>query len=375
MLDKGAWDALTGNAGFFLSHGYLTALESVLPDNLTPRYALMFDGGQRPVAAVAMQIADIGIAQIRPKKPAAAVPRKMLLPLGKIAERATQRILTCGNLLSYGQHGIAIAPDVDPSLVWHGVAEVLYRVRNADKLRGKTHFVLIKDIHGDCTESATCLESLSYRYVATEPNMVLKIGNEWKSHDDDLASLSSKYRSNVRNSVFKPIEQADCTVEPMADVEANMARIHELYQSVQGNASFRPYVLPAAYFPALQRIAGERLRCSVLKLNEVILGFLFTLADGDTAVAYHIGFDREAATTLPIYLRLLHAGISDAIALGCKDISFGRTALEPKAALGAKPVEFGVLVRHRQPVLNKLIKRLLLGIEHAQPPPRNPFKK
>jgi hypothetical protein len=30
-------------------------------------------------------------------------------------------------------------------------------------------------------------------------------------------------------------------------------------------------------------------------------------------------FDREASTTLPIYLRLLHPGISEAIALDCKE--------------------------------------------------------
>ena len=83
----------------------------------------------------------------------------------------------------------------------------------------------------------------------------------------------------------------------------------------------------------------------------------------------------DAAGDLPIYLRLLHAGIADAIALNCKRVSFGRTALEPKAALGAKPQSFSILLRHRQPVLNKLIKRLLLGIEHDEAPDRNPFKK
>jgi hypothetical protein len=63
------------------------------------------------------------------------------------------------------------------------------------------------------------------------------------------------------------------------------------------------------------------------------------------------------------------------IALCVKRISFGRTALEPKTALGAKPEPFGVLVRHRQPVLNKVLKPLLAGIEHEDAPDRNPFKQ
>jgi Acetyltransferase (GNAT) domain len=112
-----------------------------------------------------------------------------------------------------------------------------------------------------------------------------------------------------------------------------------------------------------------------VKRKNQLLGFLISVADGDTAIAHHIGFDRAAAGELPVYLRLLHASIADAISLGCKHVSFGRAALEAKAALGAKPQPFGVMLRHRQPVLNKLIKRLLLGLEHDEAPERNPFKK
>lgn len=370
MLDAGAWDTLTADAGFFMSRAYLAALEPVLPVNITPRYALIFGEDGKPAAVVYMQIAEISVAQARPQNSKIGEGR-----LNKLAARATQRVLTCGNLLAYGQHGVAFAPGVDVDLAWHGVAEVLYRVREADKLRGSTHFVLIKDIHEPYTKAASSLKNLSYRYVETEPNMVLALGDKWKSYDDYLASLASKYRSSVRNAVFKRIDEAGCTVELLSEVAAHGPRIHALYQSVQANADFRPYLLRAEYFPALQRMAGSRLRCSVIKRGDALLGFLMTLADGDTAIVYHIGFDREAAADLPVYLRLLHEGIADALALGCKQVSFGRTALDPKAALGAKPEKYGVLLRHRQPVLNKLIKRLLLSIEHEEAPERNPFKK
>ncbi|MCH1921926.1 GNAT family N-acetyltransferase, partial [Shewanella sp. A3A] len=121
--------------------------------------------------------------------------------------------------------------------------------------------------------------------------------------------------------------------------------VHELYREVHRKADFRPCELRPEYFPALQQAVGERMRCSAIWRGDEMLGFLITLADGETAYAYHIGFDREAAAGLPVYLRLLHAGISDAIALGCRRVSFGRTALEAKAALGAKPESFGVMLR------------------------------
>lgn len=388
MLDAGSWNEVTtqsAQASFFMSHDYLSALEQVLPLNLSARYALIFsgEGSERQIiAAVYMQIADITLAQARPEKPAVktdqAATKKWGLPLeqlDKLAQQARQRILTCGNFLTFGQHGIAFAKDVDTQLAWHGVVEVLYRVRQAEKLAGKTHFVMIKDLHEPYISQAAHLENLSYRYVETEPNMVLDLAADWKNYEDYLASLASKYRSSIRNAVFKPIDEAGCTVEKLDDLTPVLDDIYALYKAVQVNADFRPIELLPEYFPVLQAVAADRFLCSVIKREGKLLGFLISVADGDTAIAYHIGFDRAAAEELPIYLRLLHAGIADAITLGCKQVSFGRTALEPKAALGAKPQSFGVFVRHRQPVLNKLIKRLLLGIEHDDAPERNPFKK
>lgn len=379
MLNPQVWQQLAQNSGFFMSHAYFAAMEQVLPLNLSPRYALIFDGhgpDAEPVAAIYMQLADVSLAQARPEADSDDADG-WRDPIGQLAQNARQRVLVCGNLLTFGQHGIAFAANADPALAWHGVAEVLYRVRQAEKLAGKTHFVMIKDLHDPFIEPAKQLENLSYRYVETEPNMVLDLDANWKNHDDYLASLQSKYRSGVKNAVFKPLDEAGCTVENLTELAPVQERLFELYKMVQVNANFRPFELVPEYFAALQQVAGEHFRCSVVKQGETLLGFLISVADGDTAIAYHIGFDRAAATSgqLPLYLRLLHAAIGDGIAMGCKRISFGRTALDPKASLGARPQAFGMLVRHRQPVLNKMMKHLLLGMEHDDAPERNPFKK
>jgi len=88
-----------------------------------------------------------------------------------------------------------------------------------------------------------------------------------------------------------------------------------------------------------------------------------------------IGFDRAAAAEgLPIYLRLLHATVGDAIAWRCQRLSLGRTALEPKAALGAKPEPMSVWLRHRVPALNWMLRGMLSAVPHDEAPARNPFK-
>ena len=96
---------------------------------------------------------------------------------------------------------------------------------------------------------------------------------------------------------------------------------------------------------------------------------------GETAIGYYIGFDRAINATVPIYFRLLQTVVDDALKLGCKKLSLGRTALEPKARLGARPDPLRIWIRHRIPMLNVLVRALLHTISHHdEPPARNPFK-
>ena len=53
------------------------------------------------------------------------------------------------------------------------------------------------------------------------------------------------------------------------------------------------------------------------------------------------------------------ATVADAIAWRCTRLSLGRTALEPKAGLGAKPEPMSVWVRHRVPTFNWILRGLL----------------
>jgi hypothetical protein len=133
--------------------------------------------------------------------------------------------------------------------------------------------------------------------------------------------------------------------------------------------------LPVAFLPTLAERLGDDLRFTVLRKDGELLGFVTTVKDGETAVGYYIGFDRKQNAEIPIYFRLLQAVVGHAIALGCKRLSLGRTALEPKARLGARPDPMRVWIRHRIPMLNLIVRGLLHTIDdHEEPPQRNPFK-
>jgi predicted N-acyltransferase len=366
-LDAARWDALTAHDSLFLSRRYLRVLEVARPENLHPRYALIFCE-REAVAAVVAQSVKISVTRARKS----SRHKALTAPL----ERLEERMLVCGNLLSWGMHGVAFSPNTDQVAIWPAVAEAIYRLRRADKLFGETDLVMVKDFTNEDAAAAAVLSRFSYRSLETDPNMVLEISPQWRTYEDYLGSLTSKYRKTARQ-IAKDVAAVGCTVEELRDpgeIERHAETLHTLYLQTHHNARLRLVTLPVTFLPTLAARLGEDIRWTVVRRGEQLLGFVNTVRDGETAVGYYIGFDRAANAEAPIYFRLLQEVVDHAIKFGCRRLSLGRTALEPKARLGARPQPMRVMVRHRIPMLNVLVRGLLHTVSHSEAPERNPFK-
>ena len=367
-LDTTHWQTVTAGKSLFLRPDYLRVLESAGPDNLCQRYALIFRE-RTPIAAVAAQSVTVSLSRVsqKPRKGRAAAP----------LEKLQEKMLVCGNLLSWGMHGIAFAQNEDHNTLWPAIAEALYRLRRADKLSGDTDIVMVKDIPDAYAASASALSRFSYRQLETEPNMVLQISSKWGSYEDYLASLTSRYRKHARD-VHKETVAAGFQIECLNDaseVARHADSLHQLYLQTHRNARLRLVTLSPAFLPTLAETLGADMRCTVVRRDDQLIGFVTTVRDGEQAIGYYIGFDRDTNATVPIYFRLLQTVVDDAMRLGCKTLSLGRTALEPKARLGARPDPLRIWIRHRLPMLNVLVRGLLHTISHHdEAPERNPFK-
>lgn len=385
LIPGKAWDKITHASSVYLSRNYLRVLESAAPDGLSPRYAMVFDG-KVPVVAIAAQLIEIsGKNLISQTENAGELARgqgrtlrKVIKEIGQSAKKKAiakiqGRLLVCGNLLSWGQHGLAFSSDYPLPVCWSAVAEALYRIRRAERLSGQTDIVMVKDFTKAEEDGISELRDFEYAPLETDPNMVLEIPAAWRTFEDYLGDLASKYRSGAKK-IIKDVTNAGITLEVLSDVTPHAERIHQLYSQVHSKAAVRPVSIKQNYLPEMASAFGDDFRCTVARRGEEIVGFITTLKDGATCVGYYIGFDYGVNQETPLYFRLLQVCVEDAIRFGCQRLSFGRTALDPKARMGARPEPMRAWLRHRQPVLNWMVKGLLGAIPHDEAPDRNPFK-
>jgi hypothetical protein len=366
FVNPAHWDALVEPASFFMSRAYRGLLETWSPVGMQSRYALVYRDG-RPIVALAAQILEVSGDQLT-NLPESRVRKKALSSF-------KARLLVCGSLVSSGFHGLAFAEDESPDVLWHAVAEALYRIRRADRLHGKIDYVMVKDLDQSRSDSAMPLRDFSYRPLQTEAEMAMPVRASWKTFDDYLADLNTSYRSKARK-IIKQVNEAGYRVERNADAALHDAELNALYREVEQRASTRLSALPPGYFGALATLAGpQRFRCTLIRNDERIVAFMTTIKDGDRALGYYVGIDYAVNATVPLYLRMLQSLIDDAIEMGCSELSFGRTAMEPKAALGATAKASHVWLRHRMPVVNAMIREVFTRVTPDEAPKRSPFKE
>jgi hypothetical protein len=162
-------------------------------------------------------------------------------------------------------------------------------------------------------------------------------------------------------------------------VEAASAEIYRLYHQVHDRKKLRLATIGEKWIPALARQYQNDFRTVAARRKEggKILGFVTLIRDGESAFGYYMGFDKAGATKdLPLYVSLVYACVAEAIEMRASRLVLGRTALGPKAQIGAKPQAMYDYLRHRRSVLNLAVPSILAVLPSPkQPPDRHPFKE
>jgi len=359
------WDQLAPKDNLFLQRTYLEVLEKFPPAKMQFAY-LVFFKNKKPAGIAIAQIqlfrANQNIQEENEK--AGLLGRIGGFVKDKVAEKISFYTLVCGNLLLTGAHGFYFLPPLTTAskvdLLYTGLNAVLPKL---DQQGIEISAILIKEISEE--SKAKMGEELGrhYQEFTMQPNMVFELDTNWRSFEDYVDRISSKYRVRMKRAFKK----ADTIRKEIMDLEAIIShkkKIHELYLGVASKSDFNSAELHEDYFLELKRVFPDRFQLTGYYLQDELIGYYTTIKNYEELEAHFLGFDYEKNIIYQTYLNILFDIVKDGISVGAERIVFARTALEIKSSVGAEPEEMYFYARHRSKFSNRLLQSM---VEYLQP--------
>lgn len=372
FMNQAHWDELAEGKSLLMSRAFRTLFEEHGPRSIRVRYGMIYHK-EVPVAALVVHVLKLQESRspagdsVAPRRlgsyrmltrPSESIPAST----GELPQRSA---MICGDYFTGGFHGILLRDESALGRMWPAITTLLHRLELQEGLVRDRDFVLIKDVPSSATADTRVLRHSHYRRVESSPNMVLPLSARWKNYDDYVSQLNVRYRLSAVRAARDLVKQGIIT-QTIEDLDNWAPRMNALYLNVQRKSGLNFVPLPQDFLPALAHCVGtDMYRCTALLLENEMMAFSFTLKDRDTAICYCLGWDTEVGQQSPMLPSLLHAVVTDAFALGCSRVNFGRTALRAKAQLGAHPEQSELWVYHAQPELDLPMTPLLDTLSHA----------
>jgi predicted N-acyltransferase len=368
-VSEDEWNKVVPEDRLLMRHLYLKAIENSSNENQQSRYALIYKNSI-PVAAAIFNIVLLSGEDYGPLK---SVQNKLERFKISFKDKATLRMLVCGHTHISGDHGFIYSADITAKEAYHALADACYKIRRSEKLRGKIALQLIKDFYEAEFENSKYLQVFKYHQFKVDPNMVLRIKPEWKSFDEYLQAMNTKYRKKTL-AVIKQGASLERRSLSLNQIESNFDKIQMLYLNVANKAKVRINRFDTSYFIQLKSNLKEAFELTGYYRDGEMVGFTTIIFWGDNCEAHAIGIDYDFNSEFAIYQNMLYDFVKVAIEKKTSKLILGRTAMEMKSNVGAEPVEMCCYVRHSGPLLNRAFKPIFNYIKQTEWTQRNPFR-
>jgi len=367
------WNSLVGDR-IFMRSAFLTALEKTPPSGTSYRYALVYEE-EKLMGIVYFQVKKINL--YKSLRLDVAEPQgfwNKLAHWGKcvLAKPLKANLLVLGNMTLTGSNGFLFDEKVEDEkafrLAKYATEEVICHLKR-EKI--KIAAVLIKDFY-EVDKFAN--DELGYTEFKVQPNMILSLDKEWKSFEDYLAGMRSKYRVRVRRARKKAadLEKRKLTLE---EIHAYCDEISALYQNVANQAGFNLFILPPNYFYSLQKHLKDRMELIGYFQGDKMVGYYTSIQSHGDLDAHFLGYDPDCNRESQLYLNMLYDLVEDAIRLGSDRLIMSRTALEIKSSVGAEAYSMVLYLKATNSLFNLGVAKALNYFKPKEDwVPRSPFK-
>lgn len=363
------WDEVA-HENAFLQTPYLKVLEESAPTNMQCFYVGIFEKNSLIGVALA-QYLDLNKLDSFGERDQCIKTYIRNFIFKNFASHA----LFLGNNMITGQNGYTFNKEINAITIAELLSKCADEITSYFKKQDiKIHIVSFKDFY---QESATELKkstfSLLYEFN-TQPNMIFELQNQWKTNTEYIEALTKKYRDQYKRAhkKFEGIETRELSLD---EIILKENRIYELYFHVAKNAPFNTFFLAKNHFTSFKRQCGTKFILVGYYLKNELVGFHTLLVNGKTLETYFLGYEEQIQKEKMLYLNMLYNMTQFGIENQFKKIIFGRTALEIKSSIGAKPVIMSGFIYHTNKWINRILPKIFPNLEPSLVwQQRHPFK-
>lgn len=309
--------------------------------------------------------------QYKHKTEGSAWSRRYARLMQRLLSIFSWKILVAGNLIRPGFHafGDQIVEEV-PLALFQAIPLAFLQL----SAKYKPAMCIIKECDAELQTRLPQELNHVFHPMEVDQGMFFYLRKHWKSMDDYILDLESKYRVRYRRAIkkFQPYAIREISV---SEVNAFGAILYQLYTIVRNNADFNPVDIMPGYFEKMKQACGDQYKIFIAYHESKVVGFYSFFLNNHHIETNYIGYLPDENKEHQTYLVLLYHMIDQCIQLKKEYINMGRTAFEIKSSVGAVPMSLNNPVQLSNPFLQRIFPKVFrLMYKRTHWVQRKPFK-
>ena len=370
VLPHADWNKVQNGRNIYLSLPYLSALEQGMGGELNFFFSISYNAQNEPVLIAVF----VRVKFVDKRKRFGDSVFKLRFPFKKKLENILSiNALACGNVFSAGENGMLWTEELDAQDAFEEaerIHQILMTEHDANK---EVSLRVFKDFWPQTVPSANRLIEKGFFDFKIDVNMVLKIHKDWKTINDYLMSMKTKFRTRA-NAVYR--KSAPLTIKALnaQDILEESEHIVRLFDSVLEKSDFHIGTMNPKTFAACKENLGDDFIFMAYYMDEKMLGFSTAFRNANSLDANYVGLDYEYNESYDVYQRILYDYVKLALETKSEELQFGRTSETIKSAVGAEPRDMTIYIKHKRKLSNIILKNVIPSVAPSPFELRKPFK-
>lgn len=369
-LPHADWNKVQNGRNIYLSLPYLSALEQGMGGELNFFFSISYNAQNEPVQIAVF----VRVKFVDKRKRFGDSVFKLRFPFKKKLENILSiNALACGNVFSAGENGMLWTDKLQAQDAFEEAERIHQILMTEHDTNKEVSLRVFKDFWPQTVPSANRLIEKGFFDFKIDVNMVLKIHKDWKTINDYLMSMKTKFRTRA-NAVYR--KSAPLTIKALnaQDILEESEHIVRLFDSVLEKSDFHIGTMNPKTFATCKENLGDDFIFMAYYMDDKMLGFSTAFRNANSLDANYVGLDYAYNESYDVYQRILYDYVELAIQTKATELQFGRTSETIKSAVGAVPVDMTIYIQHKRSLSNVILKKVIQSVAPSPFELRKPFK-